>query len=108
MADATKVRVLLRRDTTARWNAQRSFIPLKGEAIVYTDRYVLPDGTLVPGLKIGDGQAYCIDLPFVDNAITTQLNTHIYDNDRHTSRAEKKAWNEKVGCELDGETLRLI
>ena len=108
MADITRGKILLRRDTTARWNAHPDFIPLKGEAIVYTDRRTLSDGTVIPGIKIGDGMAYCVDLPFIDDGLATQLNTHIYDNDRHTTRAEKEAWNKNVSCELDGETLRLI
>jgi len=43
-------------DTTANWTAATTFIPLKGEVIVYND---------VKRMKIGDGVTTVTNLPFV-------------------------------------------
>ena len=70
-------RLCLRRDTTANWNLKRDFIPLSGEVCIYTDykRKVNSDETvtLIPGIKIGDGKAYLIDLPFVGTGDVDEL-----------------------------------
>lgn len=86
-------RVLLKHDTTANWEKIHvKFVPMAGEMIVYDDyepvwetnpdgSYVIVDGhkvqkqvidklgvatyVWVPGLKIGTGYNYLIDLPFV-------------------------------------------
>lgn len=57
-----KERIQLKNDTEANWNKARNFIPLRGEAIIYS-----ADGTHpFSRLKIGDGTTPVIDLPFID------------------------------------------
>lgn len=84
--------VLVPRDTTANWNSLTSFIPHAGEVIVYTD-YMQKDGQDIPGVKIGDGLAYLVDLPFVTDSIT------------EVTTAERTSWNNKVSARLSGENL---
>lgn len=85
-------RIALTRDTTANWNARSTFIPLAGEVIIYTDHSQRDDGNgnviNVPGIKIGDGHAYLIDLPFMEGETSVSV-------------AEKASWNNKVNCALD-------
>lgn len=57
-------------DTTDRWNAQMGLIAKKNHLYVYTD-YTNVDGELVPGVKVGDGTSYLIDLPFVAGNVDT-------------------------------------
>ena len=83
-------------DTTENWNHQRSLIGNKNCIYVYVD-YRDVDGEPSPGIKIGDGTSYLIDLPFVVGD-TTQLYTHILDNDVHVISGEKAFWNNKVTC----------
>jgi len=53
-------RVQHKTDTSANWALAQSFIPLKGEVIVYSD---------LNKIKIGDGTTTVINLPFVtDNS----------------------------------------
>lgn len=53
-------------DTTANWDAQVQLIAERGTFYVYSDHSVDENDNPVPGLKIGDGTSYLIDMPFVD------------------------------------------
>lgn len=90
--------------TKAYWGENLDFIPGKGEVIIYTD-YAKVDGVNVPAFKIGDGLAYLVDLPFVSDDIRDRLIKHIQDMARHISDEERSAWNNKVRCYLDGDTI---
>lgn len=102
----------IRYNTTAGWRADLSFVPAPGEIIVYTDKATYEeDGqtVTVPGIKIGDGSAYGIDLPFLGevetNQVLQQLNAHTSNTDIHITAAERTFWNKKLNCSLTGETL---
>lgn len=49
--------------TTAEWNLEPTLISEKNALYIYTD-YKVVEGVMIPGIKIGDGMAYVIDLPF--------------------------------------------
>lgn len=72
--------------TTAEWNAQPMLISAKDVIYVYTD-YKIVDDQPVPNLKVGDGNAYLIDLPFIaaDGVTEEQI----------------AFWNNKVSVRLD-------
>lgn len=97
-------------DTSANWANKSSYIPKRGEIVVYSDRRVIDD-VLYPGIKIGDGKAYVADLPFAgdDSAsmITDALNAHIENHDIHITPDEREYWNNKLDCEIEGENLTL-
>lgn len=94
-------------NTTANWRAQPTFIPNEGDIVIYSDKTTLPNGTIVPGIKIGDGLAYGIDLPFVGDDVLQALNEHIADNVRHITSEVRAYWNNKLNCndEVLDETL---
>lgn len=50
--------------TTEAWNSNPRLMSVKDIIYVYTD-YKVVDGRPVPGIKVGDGLAYVVDLPFV-------------------------------------------
>ena len=78
--------------TTSYWQDHLSYIPEQGEIVIYVDHssYEENDETVwVPGIKIGDGSAYGIDLPFVDDAIAQTVMEHISDTDIHITTAER-------------------
>ena len=84
--------------TTARWNAQASLVAEANVLYIYTDYKIKTvNGTTVniPGLKIGDGTTYLIDLPFVA-AHEDALATHIANTNIHVTSAEKDFWDNKV------------
>lgn len=92
----TMGRIALTRDTTANWDSKRDFIPMRGEVIVYMDAGHKSDGNggtiNVPRFKVGDGQAYLIDLPFVGE-------------DANVTPEDIAFWNNKLNCTLAGEIL---
>ena len=72
-------------DTTANWNAQLQFIPQAGDIIVYTDHSQKEDGAgniiEIPGVKIGDGNAYLIDLRAALENYLSNLILHLVADD---------------------------
>ena len=95
-------------DTTANWNDQPTLLSSIGHIYVYSD-YMIIGGTNIPGIKIGDGQTYLIDMPFVSGN-EDLLNAHINNTDVHITQAERAFWNNKNRAyinENDQETLIL-
>lgn len=84
-------------DTTANWDSQTQLESIQGVVYVYSDYDVDEDNNNVPGIKIGDGNAYLIDLPFTDSL----FKQHIQDTVSHITAAERTAWNNKVRCYID-------
>ena len=83
-------------DTTAGWALKGSTISEEGFIYVYTD-YQTVDGVNIPGVKIGTGNAYIVDLPFIDQIYAT----HIADTVMHITQEEREFWNNKVTCYID-------
>lgn len=96
-------------DTTANWNAKLTFIPKQGDLIFYSDKAINNNGANIPGVKIGDGLAYCVDLPFVGDEIFSALNSHTSNTVVHITAEERTKWNNKINCadSVDNETLIL-
>lgn len=112
--DSVNARILVRRDTTANWDANRTFIPMRGEVIIYLDHDQIPDDqghmVNVPGVKIGDGSAYLIDLPFAgDEAryqILQELRLHTMNTEIHVTQADRLFWNNKLNYTVtDGNLI---
>lgn len=93
-------------NTTANWEQQKSFVPSAGSIIIYNDYKTLSDGKVVAGVKIGDGDAYLIDLPFVTDAIAEQLIDHINNTTVHITAEERTSWNNKVTVSAIGTNLK--
>ena len=99
---------ILSEGTTAEWGTQLDYIPKAGQIIIYTDyatKEVDGETVNIPGIKIGDGMAYVLDLPFVGDDIRDLLMDHISNTIVHITQAERNAWNEKVRCYEIGENL---
>lgn len=97
-------------NTTEGWNANPGYIPKAGEICIYTD-YATVDGVTYYGIKIGDGLAYLIDLPFVGddvrNLVLGKLAEHEADSVAHITSEERAFWNNKLNYEVSGEELTL-
>lgn len=95
-------------DTTEGWNQKITYIPVKGEIVIFSDRCIL-GGTNYPGIKIGDGLAYVVDLPFFGedetNRVINIINNHINDVSAHVSAEDRSFWNAKLNYQTDGENL---
>lgn len=106
-------------DTVAGWQADPMFVAAPGQIMVWTDAGSMEvDGKTVPvpRVKIGDGQAYCVDLPFAGDdmaariaGLTTSLSDHERDMVRHVTAAERAYWNDKVTVfsTVDNETMAI-
>lgn len=126
MSATINTRIQLKRDTTENWDMS-NLIPMPGEVIVYTDyetktyeveEYgeIVTKKVEIPNIKIGTGNAYVQDLPFVDEKTRDILMAHIQDHDIHVTLQEKVFWNNKINVddtkeqiigELEDETLVL-
>lgn len=111
-ATVIKTRFKSKTDTTANWEIiQTSFIPFDGEVIIYKDyaseEYVTSNGHIstrtIPAMKVGNGQNYLIDLPFLTSGKMSEVIMHMEDSSIHVTPQEKEFWNNKLNCEL-GET----
>lgn len=85
--------------TTATWNGQPQLITERGSIYVYSDYTQNEQQQNVPAIKVGDGSAYLIDMPFTSDL----MYDHISNSIIHVTQAEKDVWNGKVRCYLDGE-----
>lgn len=97
--------------TVAQWDSQPKYIPPKDLLVVYTDykTFINEKGetVLIPGFKLGDGNAYLIDKPFLDEATSSALEEHIRNREIHITGEERQAWNNKINCiePQDDDTL---
>ncbi len=83
--------------TTATWNSQPQLIAKAGYIYLYSDWQENEQGQKIAGVKVGDGLAYLIDIPFQDGAYFE----HIYNSIIHITEAEREFWNNKVRCYID-------
>lgn len=95
-------------DTTAGWQAKTSLVSQVGYVYVYTDHQSKTDENnniiYIPGVKIGDGNAYVVDLPFTD----TLYAQHIADTVTHITQADRNRWDNKVTCFIDDQNPTTI
>ena len=73
-------------NTTEAWNSNPGLKSVKDIVYVYTD-YRTVDGHPIPGIKIGDGLAFVVDLPFVSGVTDEQI----------------AFWNDKCSVMIDPE-----
>lgn len=80
--------------TTDEWALLTDLVSDKGTVYVYTDyKPIGTSGDYQPGIKIGDGLAYVVDLPFVTA------------EDARITAEDIERWNNKVAVRADGENL---
>ena len=89
-------------DSTEHWNASGNISELN-MIYVYTDYQTDGQGHNIAGIKLGDGLAYIVDLPFVD----TLMQQHMANTDIHITPEEREFWNNKNRSYSYGETLIL-
>ena len=84
----------------------------KNVLYIYTDHKktlnTKGDAVWVPGLKLGDGKAYVIDLPFLNDSDSEYYFTeHIHDKVIHVDVDDRSFWDNKLSVELQNENLIL-
>ena len=98
----------VRTNTTSGWNSEPTLISKANTIYVYSDYRTTTDEhgheINVPGIKIGDGLAYLIDLPFADVALTDHMNDSVV----HVTAEEKEFWNDKVSVRMSQSEVENI
>lgn len=89
-------RVLI--NTTTYWNSQPRLKSVKGTIYVYSDHHDV-SGQDIPGLKIGDGISFLIDMPFIEDFYQAHVDNEVI----HVTQENKNFWNNKVRCYVDDE-----
>ena len=80
--------------STAEWEQEPPMVSEPGVLYIWSDWYQDSQGNDIPGVKVGDGNAYVMDLPFQSEDF---LN-HVLDTNIHVTAEEKEFWNNKVTC----------
>lgn len=99
----------------ADWDLDRNLISQKNVLYIYLDyKNINKNGEqiFIPGLKVGDGTTYLIDLPFVNDfnngEIEQQILNHINNTTIHVLAEEKEFWNNKLNLSLQSESQTLV
>ena len=80
--------------TTAEWAELTTLQSVEGEIYIYSDGGGTDSqGHGIPKMKVGDGNAYVVDLPFSDSTDSRITNDMI------------AAWNDKVSVRVAGDQL---
>lgn len=90
--------------STETWNSKPQLMSDRGYIYIYCDYRQNEKGQNIAAMKVGDGLAYLIDLPFIDELVYN----HISDVVRHITQQEREFWNNKVRCyiqNIEDDTL---
>lgn len=90
--------------TKEEWNSNISLTAENGVIYIYTNYKTITQNNEtkdIPGIKIGDGKSYLIDLPFITTYIQSTLIEHINNSNIHISQIDRDFWNNKITCSLD-------
>ena len=89
--------------TKAEWQNSGNVTSQPGVLYVTTDyKTVTKDGATyeIPAFKLGDGNAYIVDMPYATVDEETFLN-HVNDRVVHITQVEREFWNNKNRAEID-------
>lgn len=98
--------------TIEEWNLNRTQIAYKNVLYIYTNFKTIQrnnEQIAIPGIKIGDGKTYLIDMPFLNDhtQFENMLLDHINDKVIHISPEERAFWNNKLNLNLQEQNLIL-
>lgn len=99
---------VIQHGTTEYWNNKRDYRPSAGEVIIYDDFYTDETGIVYAGMKIGTGNGYLNDLPFVIDEknkykLLNEFYNHINNSAIHVSSEDRKRWDRKLNIDDAGE-----
>lgn len=108
--DSWDSKAAIYRDTTQNWNSQNDLISENGALYVYDDYDTKTvDGKIIniPNIKIGDGKAYVVDLPFI-NSVGADMLEHMTNSILHVTSKEKEFWNNKVSAFISDKDAEIL
>lgn len=99
-------------DTKANWDRQTFLIAERGHLYIYKDAevtYINGEKVVYPGIKIGDGSSYLVDMPYsIYGSDHERMIDHIHDYAIHVGRVDRVNWNDKVSATVKEENEELI
>lgn len=95
------------------WNLEPQLISEKDVLYIYTDYKTVnidDEQITIPGLKIGDGKSYLIDLPFFNDISNFNdiFMDHINNKVIHVSAEDRIFWDNKLNLFLREQEQNLI
>lgn len=93
--------------STEEWKTKESTVSVKGCLYIYSDYFHKDSGDVMPGIKVGDGSSYIVDLPFLFEETLDAIKSHIANKEIHITSEERHDWNSKVTAEVKNDTLCL-
>lgn len=99
-------------DTKANWDRQRFLIAERGHLYIYKDAevtYISGERVVYPGIKIGDGSSYLIDMAYsIVGSDHEKFTQHIQNALIHVGTGDRMNWNDKVSVDANQATEELI
>lgn len=102
LADLQKKYPIIFYDTTEHWNSHPEIEAKRGAIYIYSDAKSF-QGQDIPRFKVGNGDAFLIDLPFMDADIR-----YILENYTPVSPEDRLRWDNKINLEMRDDTETLI
>lgn len=91
-------------DTKANWDRQTFLIAERGHIYIYKDAeitYINGRRVVYPGIKIGDGSSYLIDMSYsLVGSDHEKLTAHIQNSAIHVGTGDRMNWNDKVSVSV--------
>lgn len=101
-------------NTKANWDRQTFLIAERGHLYIYKDAevtYINGEKVVYPGIKIGDGSSYLIDMPYsLVGSDHEKLINHIHNSVIHVGTGDRMNWNDKVSVSVvqSNEELKFL
>lgn len=92
--------------STEEWKTRETTVSAKGCLYIYSDYFHKDSGDIMPGIKVGDGSTYIVDLPFLFEDTLNEIKSHIANKEIHITSEERQDWNSKVTASVNNNTLR--
>lgn len=92
--------------TREHWTAQVGFVPAAGTIVIYSD-YAKANDKDVPNFKVGDGNAYLVDLPFSQDDLRETLIQHMSNSRIHLSEEDRDKLESSISASVQEEKLVL-
>lgn len=87
------------------WASSSFVISHKGQIYVYIKQNQNNEEITSARVKIGDGETFILNLPFVDDFVKELLDNHTQNTNVHTTLAEKVFWNNKININDTSEVI---
>ena len=108
----TQHNIIFQSKTVEQWNIDKFLISKKDVLYIYTNyKTIVQDEKelVIPGLKLGDGNSYLIDLPFLNNdRFERVLLEHINNGTIHVSPEDRWFWNNKINVNAQIQEENLV